>query len=142
MNISRKKLLRMTSLALAVLLCLSFMTPFAVAEGSPYIGSYGGGMTTGSNGNVTVSFQITGVGKMDEIGSTKVVIYENGTSVKTYLYSNTSGMMGYNKTIHGSTVTYAGTVGKSYSAYITFQAGKDGDWENRGMSTNSVTAKT
>jgi len=98
-------------------------------------------MSAGSNGSVTAWFQITGTGSMDQIGATSVTIYENGSQVKTFSSTTTSGMMAYNTGFHGSSVTYAGTVGKTYSAYVSFQAGKNGDWDNRGMETNTVTAK-
>ena len=78
---------------------------------------------------------------MDEIGSTRIEIHENGTLVKTYLHTNTAGMMGYNKVMQASSVTYSGTIGKTYSAYVTFKAGKNGGWDNRNLSTNTVTAK-
>ena len=141
MAIYQKKTLRVVSIIMVVLLLLCTVTPFASAKGSAYIECYLTSMTAGSNGVVTAAFQITGTGTMDEIGATTVTIYENGSIVKTFSYTNTSGMMGYNKVIHGSTVSYNGTVGKSYSAFVVFKAGKNGDWDNRSMSTSSVTAK-
>jgi len=109
-------------------------------RGSIYISNYLAGMTTGSYGSVSVSYQITGVSTMDEIGSPKIEIYENGTLVKTYLYTNTTGMMSYNKIIHSGVITYSGTAGKKYYAYVTFKAGKNGGWDNRTLATNTVTA--
>ena len=141
MTTSKKKALRVLSFILVLVSCLSLTTPLALAEGSLYISHYSVSMSAGSGGNVTAWFQITGTGNMDQIGAILVYIYENGTQVKTFSSSTTSGMMAYNTNFHGSSVTYKGTVGKSYSALVVFQAGKDGDWDNRSMSTNSVTAK-
>ena len=141
MVISKIKALRKISVVLVLMFSFSLFAPFASAEGSPYIGSYTASITAGSNGSVTVWFQITGLGTLDEIGAISVTIYENGTLVKTYTHTNTSGMMGYNTFIHGSSITYAGTAGKNYYSYVTYQAGKNGLWDNRGMMTNTVTAK-
>jgi len=138
---NKGKVFRMVVIALSVIYCFCTFVPIASAEGSNYIHSFAAGMTAGSNGNVTVSFQVTCVSTMDEIGSTKIEIYENGSLVKTYLSTNTTGMMGYNKVSHGNTVTYAGTVGKTYDAHVVFKAGKNGGWDNRSLDTNKVTAK-
>jgi len=77
---------------------------------------------------------------MDQIGAVTVTIYENGSLVKTYSSTTTSGMMAYNTFFYGSSITYPGTIGKTYYAYVTFQAGRNGDWDNRLMQTNTVTA--
>lgn len=141
MTIYAKRRVRIVSFIFVMILCFSLLAPIALAEeGSLYIDFYVAGMTAGSNGKVTVSYHITGTGTMDQIGAISITIYENGTAVKTYSSSTTVGMMSSNTFIHASTITYSGTVGKSYSAYVTFQAGKNGGWYNRGMDTNSVTA--
>jgi len=141
MIITRKRTFKILSMALAFLLCLSLFSPIASAEGSLYISSYTVSMTAGSNGNVTAWFQITGTSAMDQIGAVEVALFENGTIVKTFYYTSTPGMMTSNKNFYGSSVTYSGIVGRTYSAYVTFQAGKNGDWDNRGMDTTTVTAK-
>jgi len=141
MVITHKRLVRIASLALVIVLCFSVLAPIASAEGSAYITNYITSMTAGSGGKVTAWFQITGTGTMDEIGVTKVTIYENGTLIKTYLSTSTSGMMGNNTVVHAGSVTYSGTVGKSYYAHVTYKAGKDGGYDNRSVDTNTVTAK-
>ena len=141
MSIFKKIPLRVASLALVLVFCFSFIAPVADARGSLFIGNYTTSMSTGSNGNVTVWFQITGTGMMDQIGSTKVTIIENGTEIKTYHHTSTPGMMGYNKGFHGSSITYSGIPGRTYRAHVTYQCGKDGDWDNRSMGTNTVTAQ-
>lgn len=141
MVVSCKRAARVFSLVLAILLCLGILSTVASAEGSAYISNYVTNMAAGSSGKVTVWYQITGTEQMDEIGAIKIVIYENGTQVKTYKYTDTAGMMSYNIGIHGGGITYSGIVGKTYYAHVTYQAGKDGGWDNRSVDTNTVTAK-
>ncbi|MDR2570204.1 MAG: hypothetical protein LBD23_07885 [Oscillospiraceae bacterium] len=136
-----KKTTRILAFTLLTLFLISLIVPVASARGSIYISNYSAGMTAGSNGNVTISYHITGMGTMDEIGSTVIVIFENGVQIKTYLHTNTSGMMGYNKAIHGGTITYAGTIGKTYNAGVVYMAGKNGGWDSRTLVSNTVTAK-
>ena len=141
MNNFKKKALRIVSIILALICCLSLFTPIASAEGSLYIGCYLAGMTAGNNGQVTITFQITGTETMDQIGAISIALYKDGKEVKTYSYTSTSGMMAYNTYVHGNEYTYNGVVGSSYFAYIMFQAGKNGDWDNRTAQTKTVVAK-
>ena len=138
---SKKKIFRLTSLILTVVLCLSLFTPIAHARASNYIFSYGASMVADGNGKVSVWFDITGTGTMDEIGSTTIIVYENGVAVKTFSYSTTPSMMTYNKHIHGSSVTYQGVAGRSYYALVIFWAAKQGAGDNRSMTTATITAK-
>jgi hypothetical protein len=139
---SRKRTIRSISAALLLMLCLSLAAPIAFAEeeGSPYIMHYTTNMTAGGNGNVTIWFHITGTGMMEQIGSTRITLYENGIPVRVYTSASTSGMMAQNNFSHGSSITYAGTAGRTYSAFVTFHAGRNGGWDNRSMDTNTVTA--
>ena len=139
---SKKATLRIFTFTLVLLFCLSCIAPLASAmPGSQYINSYSASMTAGSNGNVTIWFQISGTGTMDQIGSTTIEIYENGTRVRIYQHTSTSGMMAYNKLGHSGSITYSGVVGRQYRAHVTFQAGKNGGWDNRSVNSNIVTAK-
>jgi len=138
---TKNKAIRLIAIALIIVFMTSITITVASARGSIYIEKYSCAISAGSNGKVTVSFSITGSSKMDEIGSTKITIYENGTLVKTYMSSNTTGMMGSGKVIHAGTVTYSGVKGKSYRAIVTFKCGKDGGYDNRLLETYSVTAK-
>jgi len=138
---SKKKSTRAALFALAILLSISIFVPTASARGSIYILTCSAGMVAGSGGNVTASFSITGSGTMDQIGAITVYMYEGSTLVKTFSHTTTSGMMASNTGFHTSSVTYTGTVGKTYNACVVFQAGKNGGWDNRSITTSSVTAK-
>ena len=137
----KTKPFRVLIFVLTILYCLSFTSVFASAEGSLYISAYGAYMSTGSSGNVLVTFQITGTGMMDEIGTTYIFLYENSSLIKTYTNTTTSGMLAYNKPAYANSITYSGTVGKTYSALVVFKSGVGGGYDNRSMDTNSVVAK-
>jgi len=137
----KERATRLVAVALIIALLSSITIVIASARESLYIKSYSANMTTGSNGKVTASLSITGFSKMDEIGSTKIEIYENNKLVKTYNSSSTSGMMGSDKALHTGTVTYTGVKGRTYKAIVTFKCGKGGGYDNRSATTTSVTAK-
>lgn len=137
----RKKTIHVVSFIIVTMLFLCYFAPVVSAEGSLYISNYGNSIIAGNNGNITIYFDILGTDTMDVIGAESVAIYENGTYKKTYSYTSTSGMMAYDTCFHLSSVTYSGTVGKNYYAYVTYKAGKGGDWDNRCLQTYTVTAK-
>ena len=141
MKVSGKKATCLIAFSLIVVLFACILAPIANARSSKYITAYSANMTASNNGNVTVAFSITGTGKMTEIGSTKITIYENGTLVKTYLSSNTTGMMGKDKATHSGTVTYTGVKGRTYMANVIFKSGNSSGSDNRNLDTNSVNAK-
>ena len=160
MALSGKKTLRMMSMIFAILLCFGIFTPIAqasaidssvgsanafnpptVINASSYIISYAAVTVAGSGGSISVSFQITGTGIMDQIGATSITLYENGVAIRTYQYTSYPGMMVYNINCNAGSFTCQGTVGRSYYAFVVFQAGKGGAWDNRSMQTSAVTAK-
>ena len=140
MTRTKKTGLRFVALILAVMCCLSVIGPFASARGSLYIMTYSAGMAVRSGGKMIASFTITGTGKMDQIGALNLTVYEDGNLLTTYNYTTTSGMMQYNTFAVAKEIEFYGTPGKSYYCYVSYQAGKDGDWDNRGLKSNTITA--
>jgi len=124
-----------------VLFFANTIVPLASARASNFINAYNASMSAGNNGNVTVSFNITGTGTMTEIGSTRIELRENGTLVATYLPTSTNGMIGKNRAIHSGTVTYKGVQGSTYRATVTFRAANSNGHDNRVLTTNTVAAK-
>lgn len=107
---------------------------------SYYLDSYNSYIYPAALGKIQVWFTVTGVNYMDEIGALNIQIYESKdgeswTWVKTYQYSSTSGMLGYDKIYHSGHVEYSGTIGRQYKAYVTIWAGKDGTGDTRYMWT-------
>ena len=144
MTLANNKFFRLFMVILAFLLCLSFfaLTPSAsafetpVAYSSAYINSTTVSPTAGSGGAISIAYSITGTGVMDQIGTTGVDLYENGVLIKTY-----SGVMVSSTYIYTGSITYSGTVGKSYYAFVGFKASKGGGSDNYSMQTTTVTAK-
>jgi hypothetical protein len=118
---------------LALILCLSLLfvaacmpTAFAATESNKYISSYSSAITLEGNGKIKINFSTFGTDYMDDIGATTILLYENGTIVKTYsaynpLYSST--MLAHTRYYFYGYVYYDGTVGDTYYAVIVHYAG-------------------
>jgi len=141
MFLKKKTLFRLAALMLIVVLCLGLSAPIAQARASNYIAAYGAYMNADGSGKVSVWYDVTGTGMMEEIGSTSIVIYENGSIVKTFYSSSTPSMMTKNKAIHGGSVSYNGVAGRSYYAIVYVWAAKLGDGDTRSKTTASIIAK-
>jgi hypothetical protein len=73
---------------------------------------------------------------MDEIGTLFIEIHEstdgvNWDRVKVFNHYSTSGMLSYNDDYHSGYVSYDGTKGNYYKAYVCVWAGENGDGDNR-----------
>ena len=129
----------------AVVLVLSLLTPMNVSaasiEGaqpraSDYLNSYNTYICTMGSGKLEIWYSVVGVGDMDEIGVLSIKLYEstdktNWTRVKTYSHENYSSMLIEDDFFHSSYVSYNGTVGKYYKAYVCIWAGKNGSGDTR-----------
>ena len=109
-------------------------------RGSYYLDNYGAYVYLPGNGVVQVYFDVTGMDYMDELGVLTIQIYECATDSsylddwvwkKTFTHDSTPGMLSYNDDFHAGHVTYQGTQGKYYKAYICVWGGKDGDGDTR-----------
>ena len=136
----RKKSYRLFSFFLVILLCSGLFISIAQARASDYILSYTATVQAAGSGKVNVNFSIIGLSKMDQIGAMTIVLYENGTAVKTFQYTSTPSMMAYNTVQHNNSVTYNGVAGRSYYAIVTFWAGKQGGGDSRTKTTSTVIA--
>ena len=75
---------------------------------------------------------------MDEIGVLSIKLYESSDNstwarVKTFSYENYSTMLAEDDYYHCSYVSYQGTAGKYYKAYVCIWAGKNGSGDTRYM---------
>ena len=127
-----KKILKSCSICLVIIAMIS-TTAFAAAPTDPvdpqsnsYILITTVGIVPLGSGKIEVDFSLTAMGKMTDLGATRVTIYdESGKSVKIYRYTDPGYdyMIGHNKATHTATVTYQGVSGQSYYAIVTFYAG-------------------
>ena len=132
-----------------ILLCLVFSlvipataSAATVAQIMPmasyYLDSYNTYICDMGNGNIEIWFSVTGTGDMDEIGTLSILLFESSdnstwTRVKTYSHENYSSMLAYDDWSHVSYVSYRGTPGKYYKAYVCIWAGKNGSGDTRYM---------
>lgn len=130
-----KKILKSFSICFLVIAMIS-TTAFAATPSNPvnpqankYILKTTVGIVPMGNGKIEVDFAVTAMGKMIDVGATRVTIYdENGKSVAIYRYTDSGYgyMIGHNKYTHTASVTYQGVSGQRYYAIVSFYAGEMG----------------
>lgn len=111
-------------------------------QASYYINSYWAS-STGGTGSITINFGIVATGIMTSLGAQSVHIYNaNGTLVKSFYSSTTSGMLGSNRASYSSSVTYNGaTSGAKYYAVVTLKASNSTGGDSGTYTTSYATAK-
>lgn len=121
-----KRFFALTLVIMAILNvgALAAYVPPDSPDASAYIANYSARVINGGNGNLKVSFDVTGTATMARLGASSISIYKsNGTYVTTiyWLDSGRSGMMGSNTSYHGDTETNHVGAG-SYYAVVSFYA--------------------
>lgn len=115
---------RMISLILALTLIALFATNAAAMEmrASLLIASHSCSASAGTDGEMDVTFSITGKKIMSTIGAKSIYFYvKNGNTWKfDKLYTQYYiGMSAENKLTHGNTITYQGKAGTEYKIVVT-----------------------
>ncbi len=121
----KRNIVRTINLVLVLVLCVSILAIPAAARSSDYIVSRYASATSIDGGKITVDFRITATGSMTTIGATKIEIKNSsGTTLRTYKSTETGyeSLMGSNRTVYSSSVTYQGISGNSYYAVVYFKA--------------------
>lgn len=144
--------MRKTATVLAFLMLLSsaaFAEDAGSARTNPYIARTWATVERGSDGLLNIAFDISGMGKMDEIGATTVYLYEvTETSEKTvavFSYLNPDYadiMMGSNSSFHAGNLPYNGTPGHRYYATVYYRAGNANGSGTTSYTTSTVTARS
>ena len=145
MNIRKTILFRVTTLLLVLVLVCPVTANAVESRASDYLASYSAYVYPAGWGKVQVWFNVTGTNDMDEIGALEIQLYESKdnetwTWVKTFQFSDYSGMLGYNDYYHSGHIEYNGTIGRYYKAYVCVWAGKNGDGDSRCFWTYSEKA--
>ena len=141
----RKKIISSMVVFLVFAFCFA-PTANAAIRASEYLDSYSAYLYPEGGGDISVWFDVEGTGTMDEIGALSIRMQEKSshtstwTTVKTYSYTNYSGMLGYDNIFYSSHVDYSGKAGYSYRAEVTVWAGINGDGDSRVILTNAVIA--
>ncbi|MBE6931973.1 MAG: hypothetical protein E7464_01150 [Ruminococcaceae bacterium] len=133
--------IRIIAMMLVLILAMNPLTVFATdfieessvedSRASNYISSTYATVTN-TNGRVEVYFRIIGTGTMNSIGAAQIQLMDSsGTTVKTFNYKTTSGMMSYSTYRHFGSVFYSGSASTRYTAIVTFQASNNSGSDNR-----------
>lgn len=144
-NMKTSRAFRIAALLLVVVMLFPVGAMAAEPRSSLYLDTYSAYVYPAGWGKVQVWFDVQGTNVMDEIGALDIRIYEstdneNWTWVKTFGYSNNSGMLGYDDYIHSGHVEYNGTIGRYYKAYVCVWAGKNGAGDTRYFWTSAKKA--
>ena len=145
----KRKTLKIIAIVLILILCTVssiFAKDFNI-QASEYLARYYAEIYSEGDGNISIWFDITTTGKMDEIGALSIRLQQKSDesstwkTIKTYNYTDYSNMLAYDKSLYGSSVDYSGIEGYSYRAYVTVWAGKDGDGDSREILTDTIVAE-
>lgn len=112
---------------------------------SYYLDSYQAYVYPAGSGEIQVWFSVTGVTYMDDIGALWIEVYESNdnstwTYKKTYRHTDYTDLLDQDDYYHSGHITYQGTAGKYYKAYVCIWAGKDGSGDTRYYWTSSKKA--
>ena len=130
---------------LAVIMIVAMIVRMSVSAAMPqtvqpyasaYLDNYSAYVYLPGDGEVRVYFNVQGTGYMDELGALTIELWEssNGSDwdwVETFNHDTTSGMLSYNDNYHSGYVSYDGTAGYYYKAYVGIWGGKDGSGDSR-----------
>lgn len=133
--------IRFTALLLAIVLAVPAFGSAAAAEvveprASAYLANYGAYVYLPGDGEVRVYFNVTGTGRMDELGALMIRIYESIDGINwswktTFTHDSTPGMLSYNDNFHSGYVSCNGVKGLYYKAYVCVWGGENGDGDTR-----------
>ena len=136
-----KAIVRMIACVLIITMIIPTGVSAAVEpRASDYLSAYNAYVYLPGDGEVRVYFNVEGTRIMDELGSLVIQIYECSTNSSNlndwewktaFTHDSTPGMLGYDDFYHSGYVSYQGTPGKYYKAYVCVWAGKDGDGDTR-----------
>ena len=138
-----KKTLRTVVCIILVISVLGIPAALAAEESNHYINAYSAATSAKGNGLIRVDFGVHGTGILDDLGASKIRIYENGSYVTTFLCSNplySASMMGHNTWVFYGGVNYYGTAGNTYYAEVTFYGGDGSGSDTEVYQTASVVA--
>lgn len=128
-----KKKVMVLGLFLIMLFCVTSVANAAVMRISDYINDYSANVYARSGGILDISFEVQAPNTMDKIGAKTIILQERVTgsttwnAVKTYSYTNYSGMLKSRALSHDYVVSYYDAVpGNSYRAKVYFYAEKGG----------------
>lgn len=125
----KKKTIRILLLVIAISMLFSTVA-FAITDldSSAYIVATSAYITYSGN-NINVYFTVVGTHRMDEIGVSEILLYEQNGNTWSRVYTfyaddpaYTADMLSYNASAKADHVTYSGDSTKNYCATVYFYA--------------------
>ena len=142
-----KKLLKSCSICLIIVALLG-TTAHAAQPADPQANHYIAKTTVAivalGNGVIEVDCGVTGTGRMDKIGISRITFYkEDGTRLESHSYTESGYeyLMDYNTFSHHVGVQFQGDPGERYGAIVYFYASKGNGSGGVSMESFLVTAK-
>lgn len=153
-NKKKSILARLVAVILVMVMILPAGTTASAVEpvqprASYYLDTYNAYVYSVGGGEIRVYYNAEGTGYMDELGALSIQIYECATNSsdindwswkKTFTHDSNSGMLSYDDNYHSGYVTYYGTTGKYYKAYVCIWGGKNGAGDTRYFWTSAKKA--
>lgn len=143
----KKSIKRGLSLALALMMLMSISLTTVSARSSLYLDGYCAWLTAEDDGIVDVCIDVTAYDIMDEVGASRVQIFESKdggqtwTSKRIYLKSLFPELVDTNTYFYyNNPISYQGTPGYRYYALVTMYAGDSTGSDTRQYTTGYVTA--
>lgn len=139
-----KKSIRIFSLVCALMMLLSVGASAAEQRSSAYLSSYHASVYAYDDGEVTVFLSATGTGVMDEIGATKITLYEavgNGLfrTAKVYTSDEYPDMLCSGPQYCKVAARYNGTSGNRYYAILKVYAADSTGSDTKTYTTSAIT---
>lgn len=147
----KRYLKKATALLLAVsilVVVLAIPASAALGRSSLYLSCYRAWLTPKNNGTVRVTIDVQAVGNMDDVGATKVIIYESSDGGATWVQDGIYLSTVFPELLQQNTYWYyespidhIGRPGNKYFAVITIYAGDSTGYDTREYQTTTITAK-
>ena len=141
LNYRKKAMVRMIACVLIITMIIPVGVSAAVEpRASDYLSAYNAYVYLPGDGEVRVYFNVQGTTTLDELGALSIQLYECSTNSSNlndwewktaFAHDLSPGMLGYDDFYHSGYVSYQGTPGKYYRAYVCIWGGKDGDGDTR-----------
>lgn len=140
-----KRVTKIISLVLIIILVFSTFAFAAGARASLYLKSYTASTSAQGNGIVRVSFTVGATGLMDNVGASIITLqysFDNSTwyTETTFYSSSTSGMIRSNSANYTSYVEYSGISGLYYRAFVTVYASNSNGSDTAQIYAGSIKA--
>ena len=137
----------------ALILIMALLCPLSVcaaeSRASAYLTSYNAYPYAAGGGEVQIWFTVTADKYMADIGALSIIVYECSTNssniddwnrVDSFTNGNTPSILGHDKYIYQSHVSYGGIEGMWYKAYVCIYAGDGTNGDTRYLWTGAVQA--